>query len=105
LIRARPAILVAVALLAACGPAKSTTALIKAHFAIKHAEAVGAQANHPYELTLAKEYFVKGKEAAGYSHFQLAETLAGQSIDFARIAAGEAVATPTPAIEEEALPK
>jgi len=85
-------------LLAACGPSKSTQALFKARNAIQVAEVADAAKKRPYELTLAKEYYVKAKEEAGYSKFELSEKLAKQALEFAKVAAGETspVATPIP---------
>ena len=82
-----------------CGPTKSTTAIIQAHSAIKHAEQLDAKTKHPYELTLAREYYVKSKEEAGYSRFELSESLARKAIEFAKVAAGEAA--PNPGTEDE----
>jgi ribosome-binding protein aMBF1 (putative translation factor) len=82
-----------------CGPTRSTTAIVQAHNAIKHAEQLDAKNKHPYELTLAHEYYVKSKEEAGYSRFELSETLAKKAIDFAKVAAGEAA--PNPGTEDE----
>lgn len=92
-------LLAALLLLLSCGPARSTTAILQAHNAIKHAEQLDAKDKHPYELTLAREYYVKSKEEAGYSRFELSETLAKKAIDFAKVAAGEAA--PNPGTEEE----
>lgn len=86
--------------LLACGPTKSTGALIQARSAIKRAEAADAQKKHPYELTLAREYYIKAKEEAGYSQFEIAEKLAKQAWDYAQVAAGEATPTPTPDEDE-----
>ena len=85
-------------LLAACGPSKSTQALLKARNAIQVAEVADAAKKRPYELTLAREYYVKAKEEAGYSKFELSEKLAKQALAFAKVAAGETspVATPIP---------
>ncbi len=85
----------------ACGPSKSTTTILQARSAIRRAQIADAAKKHPYELALAREYYVKAKEEAGYSQFELAEKLAKQSIGFAKQAAGEAVATPTPTDDEE----
>ena len=79
-----------------CGPTKSTTALVQARSAIRHAEDADAAKKHPYELTLAHEYYVKAKEEAGYSQFEIAEKLAKQASEYAHVASGEATATPTP---------
>lgn len=87
--------------LAACGPSKSTQALLKARTAIKQAEFAEAAKKRPYELTLAKEYYVKAKEEAGYSKFELAEKLAKQSIEFAKVAGGETSPVATPIPDEE----
>ena len=86
------------AALAACGPTKSTQALLQARSAIKRAEYVEDAKKRPYELALAREYYVKAKEEAGYSKFELAETLAKQALAYAKVAAGEAQpeATPVP---------
>lgn len=88
--------------LVACGPTKSTTAILQARTAIKRARLAEAEKKHPYELAMAREYYVKAKEEAGYSQFELAERLAKQSITFAKIAAGEAAPTPVPEEEEDA---
>ena len=93
----------ATALLLSCGPEKSTVALFEAHRAIHMAESGGAKDKHPYELQLAKEYYIKAKEEAGYSQFELSERLAKQAVSYAKLSAGEAVATPTPA-EEGPIP-
>ena len=83
----------------ACGPTKSTTAIVQAHQAIKRARVNDAEKKHPYELAMAREYYIKAKEEAGYSQFEIAEKLAKQAISFAKAAAGETVETPVP--EEE----
>ena len=95
-------VLVAGAVLAACGPGKSTQAILKARKEIKRAVFAEAGKKHPYELTLAREYYVKAKEEAGYSKFELAETLAKQAITYAKIASGEVApsATPAPVTDE-----
>jgi hypothetical protein len=93
--------LLALGLLLSCGPTKSTSALVQAHMAIRRAEGADGDKKHPYELTLAREYYVKSKEEAGYSQFELSEQLAKQAIEYAKIASGEAASTPTPAPEEE----
>lgn len=80
----------------ACGPTKSTTALVQARMAIRKAEDANAKKKHPYELTLAEEYYVKAKEEAGYSQFEVSEKLAHQAIEYANVAAGLATPTPTP---------
>lgn len=94
--RSRALAFVAGLLLAACGPSKSTTALLQARNAIKAAEFAESSKKRPYELTLAKEYYVKAKEEAGYSKFELSERLAKQAIDYAKIASGETKPTATP---------
>ena len=91
----------AVTALLACGPSKSTQALLQARKQIRVAIAMDAEKKKPYELQLAREYYVKAKEEAGYSKFELAEQLAKQSISYGKIAAGESTATPTPALESE----
>ena len=88
--------------LAACGPTKSTTAILQAHQAIRRARAADAEKKHPYELAMAREYYVKAKEEAGYSKFEIAEKLAKQAVAFAKAAAGEAA--PTPVEEESTTP-
>lgn len=85
----------------ACGPSKSTTSILQARSAIRRAQLAEAEKKHPYELALAREYYVKAKEEAGYSQFEIAERLAKQAIGFAKQAAGEAQATPTPAEGDE----
>ena len=91
------------AFLLACGPSKSTTALLQARTAIKRAEFAEAAKKRPYELALAKEYYVKAKEEAGYSKFELSEKLAKQATEYAQVAGGETspAATPVPADGEE----
>lgn len=92
-------LLAAGAVLLACGPSKSTTAILQARREIKKAVFAEAEKKKPYELTLAREYYVKAKEEAGYSKFELSEQLAKKAIEFAKIASGEVVpgATPRPA--------
>ena len=84
----------------ACGPTKSTTAIVQARMAIHRAEDAGAKKKHPYELTLANEYYVKAKEEAGYSQFEVSERLANQALSYAKVAAGEETPTPTPDQDE-----
>lgn len=93
--------LIAASVLAACGPSKSTTSIIKARSAIRRAEAAEAQKKHPYELALAREYYVKAKEEAGYSKYEMAEKLAKQAIAFALVAAGQEPPPPPAADDEE----
>ena len=85
----------------ACGPSKSTTSILQARSAIRRAQVADAAKKHPYELALAREYYVKAKEEAGYSQFELAEKLAKQAVGFAKQASGEVVATPTPNPDDE----
>lgn len=91
------------ALLLACGPSKSTQAIFQARKEIKRAVFADAEKKKPYELALAREYYVKAKEEAGYSKFELAEKLAKQAIEYAKIASGEVVpgATPKPAAQTD----
>ncbi len=97
-------VVLALLALAACGPTRSSKAIWQARAAIQRATKVQAAKPMPYELALAREYYVKAKEEAGYSHFELAELLAQKAIVYAKTAAGEAVPTPTPAeVEEEKL--
>jgi hypothetical protein len=84
------------ALLSGCGPFKSTEALFKAHQALKRAEIENAGSKRPYELTLAQEYYNKAREEAGYSEYEMSERLAAVAERYARIAAGEPLATPPP---------
>lgn len=82
--------------LTSCGPAKSTSALWKAHQAIKRAEDAKADETAPYELTLAREYYYKAREEAGYSKYEVCEKLAEKAEEYAKRAAGEPVDTPDP---------
>lgn len=95
---------IAGSVLAACGPTKSTTSIMKARSAIKRAEMAEAQKKHPYELALAREYYVKAKEEAGYSKYELAEKLAKQAIAFALVAAGQEPPPPPGSDEDEEDP-
>lgn len=79
-----------------CGPTKSTAAILSVRAAIKRAEAADAEKHAPYELALAREYYDKAREEAGYSQYEVSEKLAAKALEYAKIAAGEPVATPPP---------
>ena len=82
--------------LAGCGPTRSTQSIFNAYRAIKRAEVADANTNAPYELALAREYYNKAREEAGYSKYEVAESLAKKAENYAKRAAGEPVPTPDP---------
>jgi len=87
--------------LAACGPTKSSVAIVRAYQAIRGAEAAGAEKRHPYELSLAREYYYKAREEAGYSKYEIAERLAGKSVEYANAASGRAAVPKGPIGSED----
>jgi hypothetical protein len=71
------------ALATGCAAARSNYYLYDATDVILKAKAAGAS-EAVYEWTMATEFLLKAREEAGYSDYEYAETLARESIDWAR---------------------
>jgi hypothetical protein len=83
---------VAFAALAACGPVRSTAALIDADVELEAARAAGAPQTSAYEFTAAEAYLKKAREVAGRSEDEAASRLAAKSLALAREARRNAAA-------------
>jgi outer membrane biogenesis lipoprotein LolB len=81
----------AIATLAACGPIRSTAALIDADVEIEAARAAGAAQLSPYEFTGAVAYLKKAREVSGRSQYEAAGRFALRSVELAKEARKNAV--------------
>ena len=84
--------LLAFAAAAACGPIKSTPALIEADVEVQAARSAGAAKSAIYELTSAEEYLRKAREEASYAQYQAATDFAEKARDLAKKARERAIA-------------
>ena len=71
------------ALVTGCAAARGNYYIFDANDVLMKAEAAGAS-EAIYEWTMATEFLMKAREEAGYSDYEYAETLARESIDWAR---------------------
>ncbi len=88
--------LFALALLAAavgCGPIQSTSALIDADVELEAARAAGAAQSSPYEFAGAEAYLHKAREVSGRAQYEDATRFAKRSLQLAKDARRNAVAT------------
>jgi hypothetical protein len=85
--------------LAACGPIQSTAALIDADVELEAARAAGAAQSSPYEFTGAEVYLKKAREVSGRAQYESATRLAARSVQLAKEARKNAVATSNKAQE------
>lgn len=84
--------LLAVLALAACGPIRSTAALIDADVEIEAARAAGAAQTSPYEFTGAEAYLKKARDVSGHARYETATKLAAKATELAKEARRNAVA-------------
>ncbi len=87
--------------LAACGPVRSTAALIDADVAIEAARAAGAAQTSPYEFTAAEAYLQKAREVSGYAQYEAATRFAARARDLGNEARKNAIAASNKAKPEE----
>lgn len=79
-------------LLAACGPVRSTRALVGADVEIEAAKTAGAEKRALYELTAAEAYLHKAREEAGYAQYEVSARYAERARELARAAKEKSVA-------------
>lgn len=91
----------AFATLSACGPARSTAALIDADVQLESARAAGAQTASLYEYAAAEAYLEKARDAWGRSKFEASARFAARARDLAAEAKKNAVAASNRTREEE----
>ena len=84
--------LLALGVLAGCGPIQSTAALIDADVAVESARAAGAPQTSPYEFNSAEAYLQKAREVTGRSQYEAAIRFAGKARDLATQAQKNAIA-------------
>jgi outer membrane biogenesis lipoprotein LolB len=89
----------ALATLAACGPIRSTAALIDADVEIEAARAAGAAQTSTYEFTGAEAYLKKAREVSGRAEYEAATRFAAKSLALAKEARKNAVAASNKAQE------
>ncbi len=82
----------ALAVLAACGPIQSTSALIDADVELEAARAAGAAQASPYEFAGAEAYLKKAREVSGRAEYEASARLAAKSLALAKDARKNAVA-------------
>ena len=80
----------ALAPLAACGPVRSTSALIDAEAQLDAARAAGARSAAPYEYTSAEIYLKAAREADGRARYDESARLAGRATELGREAVAKA---------------
>ena len=78
--------LVAILALAACGPVRSTSALVDAAAEVSAARTAGAHKAAPYEYIAAEAFLHKAREEQGHADYELAVALAQRSAACARAA-------------------
>lgn len=74
----------ALAPLAACGPVRSTSALIDADEQLEAARTAGAQSKAPYEYTAAEVYLHKAREAQGRAEYDASTRFASRAAELGR---------------------
>lgn len=92
--------LLALAALAACGPVRSTAALIDAEVQLQSARTAGAQTTSLYEYAAAEAYLEKAKETWGRSKYEASARYAARARDLAAEAKKNAVAASNRTREE-----
>lgn len=85
--------LTALALLAACGPIQSTSALIDADVELEAARAAGANTVAVYEYTAAEVYLHKARETQGRSQYEASARFAAKAAGLAKSAREKAIAS------------
>jgi hypothetical protein len=86
------ATLIAVGVLAACGPIRSSSHLLDADVQIEVARAAGAEKYAPYEWTAANLYLHKARELVGRSEYEVALGFSEKATKFAQEARTNAIA-------------
>jgi hypothetical protein len=84
--------LLALAALAACGPIRSSKALIDADVEVEAARAAGAQKSAVYEYTAAEAYLHEARVQSGQAQFEASEGFAEKAIKLAQEARKKALA-------------
>ena len=83
--------LMVLAALAACGPIRSSKALIDADVDLEAARAAGAQKSAVYEYTAAEAYLHEARVLSGQAQFETAEDYADKASAFAQAATKKAL--------------
>jgi len=83
---------VALAVVAGCGPIQSTASLIDADVEVEAARAAGAAASSTYEFTAAEAYLHKAREVAGRAQYEASTEFASKARDLAKEARKNAAA-------------
>ena len=86
--------LLAVTALAACGPIRSTAALIDADVELEAARAAGAAQSAPYEYTGAEAYLRKARELSGRAEYEASARMAERALQLAKEARKSATTAP-----------
>lgn len=76
--------------LVACGPARSTSALIDADVQLEAARAAGARTEAVYEYTAAEVYLHKAREAQGRAQYEASTRFATRAAELGRAARAKA---------------
>lgn len=84
--------LLALALLAGCGPIQATSARIDADVEIEAARAAGAATTATYEFTSAEAYLHKARELDGRAQYDASTEFASKARDLAKEARKKAIA-------------
>jgi hypothetical protein len=84
--------LLALAALAACGPIRSSKALVDADVELEAARAAGAQKSAVYEYTAAEAYLHEARVQSGQAQFEASEDFADKAVRFAQEARKKALA-------------
>jgi len=84
--------LLVLAALVACGPIRSSKALIDADVEVEAARAAGAQKSAVYEYTAAEAYLHEARVQSGQAQFEASEDFADKAIKFAQEARKKALA-------------
>lgn len=84
----------ALALLAGCGPIRSTRALVDADVELEAARVAGAQASAPYEYTAAEVFLHKARETQGRAQYEASARYAEKAASLARSARDRAAQAP-----------
>lgn len=74
------------ALVAGCGPIKSTRAIVDADVELEGARAAGAQTTAVYEYTAAEVFLHKARETQGHAQYEASARFAGKAAALARSA-------------------
>lgn len=79
--------------LVACGPARSTSALMDADAQLEAARAAGARTGAVYEYTAAEVYLHKAREAQGQARYEASTRFALRAAELGRAARAKAGAS------------